>query len=244
MQLNKRRTIATAAMIAAALSMITTLAPVGRAFADDNNGLVVPMYGWDAGWSDVINAKHENKGTEIIVVINPASGPGGSKDSHWADVVDDLQDAGIKVVGYVATSYAGKSTGEVKDEIDRYYDWYDLDGIFFDEVSTSDHSYYKEIHDDAESPDGSQTTILNPGAPVPESYENAGDIIIAYENSGIPSHVESNGISESKLGALVHGQEPSEGEYKDLTDNVGYAYVAPDWMHAASTIEDQADWAD
>jgi hypothetical protein len=62
--------------------MIITLAPTGLAFADDNNGLVVPMCGWDTGWSDVSNAKHENKRTEIIVIVNPSSGPRGSKVLH------------------------------------------------------------------------------------------------------------------------------------------------------------------
>ncbi len=71
--------------------------------------MIVPVYAWDSGWSDVINAKEENQETEIIVIINPASDPGGTKDSHWADVADDLPDAGIKVVGYVATSYAGRA---------------------------------------------------------------------------------------------------------------------------------------
>jgi hypothetical protein len=54
MQSTKRRTITTAVMIAAALSMTATLVPTNQAFADDNNGLIVPMYGWDAGWDDVI----------------------------------------------------------------------------------------------------------------------------------------------------------------------------------------------
>jgi hypothetical protein len=59
--------------------MTTTLVPTGQAFADDNNGLIVPMYGWDARWDDVIDTKEENGGTEII-------------------------DEDIKVVDYVATS--------------------------------------------------------------------------------------------------------------------------------------------
>lgn len=242
MQSNKTRTMATAVMIAATMTAI--LAPVNQAFADDNNGLIVPMYGWDAGWDDVIDAKEENEGTEIIVVINPSGGPGGGKDSHWVGVVDDLQDAGIDVVGYSDTSYAGRSEGEVEDEIDHYYDWYDLDGVFLDEVSTSDRGYYEDLRDYAEDPEGSQTVILNPGAPVPESYEDAGDIIIVYENYGVPSDVNSNGISESKLGALSYGGEPSEEEYKELTDSVEYIYVSPGWMFVASTIEDQANWAD
>ena len=237
------KTTAAAAVAAAAL-LTAIVTPAGSAFADDGNGLVVPMYGWDAGWDDVIDAKEENSGTDIIVVINPSSGPGGSSDSHWEDVVDDLQDEGIDVVGYVATSYAGRSEGDVEDEIDRYYDWYDLDGVFLDEVSTSDYDYYEDIRDHAEDPSGSQTVVLNPGAPVPESYEDAGDIIIVYENSGVPSSVDSNGISESKLGALPYGGNPSEGEFKELSDEVGYLYVSPGWMNVASNIDDQADWAD
>jgi hypothetical protein len=244
MQSTKRRTITTAVMIAAALSMTATLVPTNQAFADDSNGLIVPMYGWDAGWADVIEAKEENEGTEIIAVINPSSGPGGSEDYHWADVADDLQDAGIEVVGYITTSYAGRSEGEVKDDIDRYYDWYDLDGVFLDEVSPSDHDYYEDLRGHAEDPDGSQTVILNPGAPVPESYEDVADIIVVYENSFIPSEVDSNGISESKLAALPYGNDPSESEFKEFADSVGYVYVSPDWMNAASNIEDQADWAD
>ena len=242
MKSNKR--ITTAAMIVAAALFTTALVPAGKAFADGNNGLIVPMYGWDAGWNEIINAKEENEGTEIIAVINPSSGAGGGKDSHWASVADDLQDAGIKVVGYISTAYAGRDGGDIKNEIDRYYDWYDLDGVFLDEVSLSAHGYYEDIGGNAESPGGSQKVILNPGAPVPESYGDIADIIVAYENFDIPSSVESNGIGESKLAALPHGLEPSEGEFKQLTDSVGYLYVAPEWLNVASSIEEQADWAD
>jgi hypothetical protein len=61
-----------------------------------------------------------------------------------------------------------------------------------------------------------------------------------YENSGSPSGVESNGISESKLGVLPYGGEPSESEYEEMTDDVGYVYMAPDWMQVASNVDDQA----
>jgi hypothetical protein len=217
--------------------------PFRNAFADDSNGLIVPMYGWDAGWSELIHAKKENKATKIIAVINPSSGSGTNKDSHWKNVVDDLQDEGIKVVGYVATSYGGRSLDRVKDEIHNYYRWYDLDGIFLDEVSGSEKAYYKSIDRFAEKPHGPQIVILNPGAPVPKSYSSVADIIVAYENSGIPYKVESNGIKESQLAALVHGTEPGKSEFKDLSASVGYLYVSPDWMHVSSLIEHEADWA-
>ena len=235
-------TIVAAVLVAAAAS--STTATSKQAFADDNNGLVVPMYGWDAGWSEIIDAKEENPGTRIIVVINPSNGAGSGKDSHWADVVDDLQDENIRVVGYISTSYAGKSISSVKEETSRYYDWYGVNGIFLDEVSTGDASYYKSIRDYAEKPSGSQDVILNPGAPVPSSYSGAGDIIIVYENSGTPGSITSNGISESKLGALPYGFTPSEGEFQSASERVGYLYIAPGWVHVASNVEQQADWAD
>lgn len=230
------------AVIAAALTAAstTTLAP---AYADTGNGLIVPMYGWDAGWSDIIHAKKENPGTKIIAIINPASGVGSGRDSHWANVVNDLQDAGIRVVGYIATSYAGKSIDSIENDVDNYYDWYGVNGIFLDEVSTGDASYYETLRHYAEKPTGTQDVILNPGAPVPSSYENAGDVIVAYENAGLPSHVTSNGISESKLGVLSHGGNPSKSDFQGATDDVKYVYAAPDWLHAASNIADQANWA-
>lgn len=101
---------------------------------------------------------------------------------------------------------------EISNQIDRYYDWNDLDSVFLDVVSSSAHGYYEDIGGYAESPDGSQKVILNPGAPVPESYGDIADIIVAYENFGIPSSVESNGIEEGKLAAHPHGLEPSEGD--------------------------------
>ncbi|HEX2557746.1 MAG TPA: spherulation-specific family 4 protein, partial [Nitrososphaera sp.] len=212
------------------------------AYADTGNGLIVPMYGWDAGWSDIIHAKKENPGTKITVIVNPSSGP-GSRDSHWASVVNDLQDAGILVVGYIATSYAGRSIDSIKDDIDKYYDWYGVNGIFLDEVSPSDASYYKSLRHYAEKPTGTQDVILNPGAPVPLSYANAGDVIIVYENAGLPSDVTSNGISESKLGVLSHGGNPSKSDFQSASNDVNYVYAAPDWMNVASNVDDQANWA-
>ena len=230
-----------AAIVASSFGGSNLLAGIG-AYADDGNGLVIPMYGWESEHERVIDAKNDNPGTEMIVVINPSSGAGESKEPHWSDVIDDLQDEGIKVVGYVTTAYGERNTGELEEEVDRYNDWYGVDGIFFDEVSPSAQSYYEELYEYVNDEDG--LVILNPGAEVPESYEDAADIIMAYEGYGIPSEISSNGISESSLGALVHGVEASEAEFKELSDEAGYLYVSPDWMNVAATVDDQADWAD
>ncbi len=236
MQSDKRPKITAAVIVAAAL-LTAVLTTAGHAFADTGNGLVVPMYGWDSGWGTLIDAKEKNRDTEIIAIINPSNGPGVGRDSHWTNVINDLQGADIKVVGYVATGYAGKSADAVKYEVNAYHDWYGVDGIFFDEVSPSNEEYYNNVVD------GAGLTILNPGAPVPKSYENIGDIIIVNENAGLPQGVDSNGISESQLGVLSHSGIPNENEFKAITDQVDYVYGAPDWMSVAPNIADQANWA-
>lgn len=208
-----------------------------------SGGLIVPTYGWDSGWSELIRAKHENPGTSIIAIINPSGGPGAAHDSHWSSVVGELQGAGIQVVGYVATSYAGRSVSDVENEIHSYFSWYGVNGIFLDEVSPNALSYYTSIRDFAKQSGGSHIVVLNPGAPVPSSYSSAGDIIVAYENAGLPSHITSNGISRSNLGVLSHGGDPSKSDFANANNEAKYVYGAPDWMHVASNIVDQASWA-
>ena len=132
----------------------------------------------------------------------------------------------------------------VEQEIDQYYERYGLDGIFFDEVSPSAASYYDELYDYVKGIDEDQLVILNPGSSVPESYEDFADIVIVYENYGIPSDLDSNGIAEGKLGVLPHGIDVSEAEFKELSDGVGFLYASPDWLDAAANVEDQSDWAD
>lgn len=235
--------VATAIIAAAAFMfaapLLTTTIP---AYAQDGKGLIVPLYGWDAGWSQVIQAKQSYPGTQIFAVVNPAAGPGSGPDSHYLSVVNEMKNAGVNVLGYVASSYASADLSTLENQIRAYHDWYGVNGIFIDEVSPSALSYYQTLHDYAHGV-GAQSVVLNPGAPVPASYANAGDIIVAYENGYIPSQVSSNGISPSKLGALIHGVTPSRDQYEGLLNQVGYLYLAPDWSHAAPNIVDQASWA-
>ena len=194
-------------MIAAVLSMTATLAPTNQLFADDSNGMVVPMYGWDAGWDDVIDAKEENEGTEIIVVINPSSGPGGSKESHWVDVADDLQDAGIKVVGYSTTSYAGRSEGEVKDEIDRYWKALSDGGNFRIQVFNRDGQYMRSF-----GSVGKQFgQFARPKEIATDDIGNVADLPVIERFTPRPLTTETIEVSDAFLGKVVAGIDPNNG---------------------------------
>jgi hypothetical protein len=92
----------------------------------------------------------------------------------------------------VATGYGGRSTGEVEDEVSRYYEWYDIDRIFLDQqsASTDQVGYYEELYEHVKDQSGSSSIVVtNAGAPVPQAYIDTAEIIIVYENSALPGDV-------------------------------------------------------
>lgn len=237
-----RTVVATSVAAATALFFILGAASQTQqqVYALSGHGLIIPVYGYDADWSAIEKAKSDNSGDSVLAVISPSDGPGDGRDSHWINVVNELQDAGVKVLGYVDTHYTDDSKSSIKSQIDDYYNWYGVDGVFLDEVSTDNVGYYKSLYDHG----GDRgLVILNPGTSVPHSYSGAGDVIIASENYDFPSKVTTNGIDSSKLGVLEHSGSPSHSEFARMRDQVGYVYGAPDWTDVAPNLSDQADWA-
>jgi len=68
-----------------------------------------------------------------MIVFNPDSGPGNAMDQSYVKVIADAQAAGITMLGYVATNYGARAEADVIADINRYYDFYALSGIYFAE---------------------------------------------------------------------------------------------------------------
>jgi hypothetical protein len=68
-----------------------------------------------------------------MIVFNPNSGPGTAADQAYTQVIAQAQAAGIIMLGYVATSYGARPEADVIADINRYYDFYALSGIYFAE---------------------------------------------------------------------------------------------------------------
>jgi hypothetical protein len=68
-----------------------------------------------------------------MIVFNPESGPGTAAAPAYTQVIAQAQGAGIVMVGYVATSYGARPEADVIADINRYYDFYTLSGIYFAE---------------------------------------------------------------------------------------------------------------
>jgi hypothetical protein len=123
-------------------------------------------------WSRLIEAARI-LGDRLIVIANPGSGPGTGIDAKYTEAIDKVRAEGGKVIGYVHTCYGLTSTSEacvptvappnsppntppppprsladIHADIDKWYNWYDVDGIFLDEVSTDTDkiSWYQALH--------------------------------------------------------------------------------------------------
>jgi len=68
-----------------------------------------------------------------MIVFNPQSGPGTAADPAYTQIIAQAQAAGIIMLGYVATSYGARPEAEVIADINSYYDFYSLSGIYFAE---------------------------------------------------------------------------------------------------------------
>ncbi len=118
------------------------------------------------------------------MVMNPASGPGVSSNSDYVAAVNKAQAAGIKVIGYVHTSYGARDAAVVKAEIDSYKAWYGVSGIFLDEVA-SDAAlipYYQDLAAHVRATAGT-FVALNPGTIPAQGYMDVGDTVVVFEGT-------------------------------------------------------------
>ena len=154
----------------------------GVAHADwdvDDQHQLKPLYvypdWWNTGnpWSFVCaNANDSDIGSTVIA--NPNNGPGGSRNTDYAQAIEICHDGGHNVIGYVDTSYGAVPLATVKANIDAWYAYYNgnntgvydlgtsgqdtnIDGIFLDQVANfpsatvtggdniSVASYYRQI---------------------------------------------------------------------------------------------------
>ncbi|MCI0560106.1 MAG: spherulation-specific family 4 protein [Nitrososphaera sp.] len=246
-------TAGAAAMMTLGSSVNVAVASSTEEILESEGGLVIPIYGWKNDWEEIVQVKSEHAEVEIIVAINPSNGVGNGRDAHWRDVIGVLQEGDVNVVGYISTGYGSRSEDEVKQEVKNYYKWYeDIDGVFLDEQSANVDlvGYYEEIYEYAKELDEGKIIVANPGAPVPEEFVDTADLIMVYENAGIPDDVSQDWMEDydkNHFGAIPYGENADESSYKKLHEQVGFVYVAPDasWMSLKNdSIRNQVHWAD
>ena len=120
----------------------------------------------------------------IIVIINPASGPGSVLDPAYLSAATGLQQRHGSVYGYVDTAYGQRSLKAVLQDAERYRRWYHVDGIFLDqtELTAARLPYYRALSE-ALHADRLQVA-MNPGQPqIDRRYLELAEHIVLFEGT-------------------------------------------------------------
>jgi Spherulation-specific family 4 len=141
----------------------------------------VPAYFWPGGnWDKVVAGSADIS----FAVANIATGPGAAKNTAFVTQFAAAKAAGIKLYGYVDTTYGARSAAAVKTDIANYKAWYGITNIFFDETpwACDTTAYYADVQSVVHANGG--TGILNPGGSSLDCWGPVGDIIVNFEGSG------------------------------------------------------------
>jgi hypothetical protein len=204
-----------------------------------STGTIVPLYTppTDPSWAAVEAAKKAHPSVPVVVVINPADGPGAAVDPAYTSGIAQLVGAGVKVVGYVHTLYAARPAADAETDMETWRSFYPgVTGIFLDEqANVAGHEdYYKQLDSYAKSR-GFDFTIGNPGADTAPTYVGTVDVMLIYESPGLPALSFLAGwharFDRHNFGIIPYGVPAIDPAYVQAARaQVGYIYVQSDNM--------------
>lgn len=164
----------------------------------------IPPAGDPDAWTRMTNY---NLGKLSVLVVNALNGPDNTVNTAWAKVIDAAAGAGKTVIGYVRTGYLGQSTlgfttrlgsneladwvSQIEIDVDLWYSLYPgkISGIFFDEgwnscgTNNQFSELYRLITENTKRKYPGAFTVLNPGATMPQCFENSADTLMTFESS-------------------------------------------------------------
>ncbi|OGM39733.1 hypothetical protein ABOM_012127 [Aspergillus bombycis] len=142
-----------------------------------------------------------------VLVANVLNGPDYVVDTAWKSVIDRASSQGKKILGYVRTGYLGVSqqqfttrlgskdladwASQIEQDIDKWFELYgtSLGGIFFDEgwpecgPNNIYADLYAYINKYTKNKHPGAFTVLNPGSPIAQCFENTMDTLLTFESS-------------------------------------------------------------
>lgn len=116
------------------------------------------------------------------VIVNIHNGPGDEADPAYPKVLDRLNDAGVRILGYIDTDYGGRSLARITADVDAWLARYGVHGVFLDQVASGldrlDH--YADVTLAARAR-GADYVVLNPGTMPHPGYLDLANITITFE---------------------------------------------------------------
>lgn len=190
-------------------------------------------------WQDVARAAEQ---VPIVAIINPNNGPDGQPPNQdYQRGLQDLRESNITILGYVYTKYGDRPIEEVKQDIDLYNNYYDIDGIFLDESASNvkQVDYYQNIYSYIKTKTNLDQVVINPGTHTDEEYltRPTTDTAVIFENyaqawHGYKPQAYVDRYQSKHFASLIHSV-PDADTMKSLIDraiahNFGYIYVTDD----------------
>ena len=145
------------------------------------------------------------------------------------------------MLGYRPHLLGARSADEVRTEIDEYYSWYHVDGIFFDEASTDCADvdpYYGPLNSYVKGKGAQALTVINPGTATNECYMSAADVVVTFEGpyskyrSGYSAPSWVADYSTSRFWHLIYATSTTKRMKRAIglskQRGAGWVYVTPD----------------
>ncbi len=197
------RGLVLAVSVIAASSAIPCQAQTG-----DQVTVLVPAYFYPSylgsPWDDLTAAAPT---IPIEAIMNPDSGPGPGVNSDYVTAVANLQAAGGKVIGYEPTGYGSSLPADILADISSYVQWYNVDGIFLDEMGNQDGTLdYVALYTAIKTQYPNLLVVGNPGEPYSEALIPAADVLVIFEGP----------LTTSTPDAANFAQYPNRGPYEGL----------------------------
>ncbi|KAG8630055.1 hypothetical protein KVT40_001674, partial [Elsinoe batatas] len=142
-----------------------------------------------------------------ILVANVLNGPDYMVDKSWSLVIQQAAASGKTVIGYVRTGYLGVSqqkfktrlgssnladwASQIEQDVDKWFELYpgNIGGIFFDEgwpecgPNNIYSDLYAHINTYTKRKHPGAYTVLNPGSPMAQCFEDTMDMLLTFESS-------------------------------------------------------------
>lgn len=191
--------------------------------------IIIPAYIYPEPASEWDTILKSDSSIVSDVIFNPNSGPSNQIVADYVEIVSRLKKKNIGTMGYVATTYGKKPMAETLDEVKKYFEWYSVDGIFFDEAASGEENlpYYKELYQEVKG-----KVVLNHGVVPHEGYMQVSDVMVIFE-SGRDKHITEifpawlKKYPKNKIYQIIHSCKSTQmkAALTKCNSTSGYTYI-------------------
>jgi len=227
-------------------ALLITLTPARALATTTAQSIAIPAYSYPTTWTTDPYWDAVESSAVPWVIVNPSSGPGTTTNSDYQTQINDNQTAGIRNIGYVATTYQARPIADVVADIDRWHTLYSgVTGIMLDEIGDTNpdqRCYLASVYNYIKATYPNDLVIANPGAHISDAISPYADVFITSEMTAADyltsypaatSTFETTAANQNRIMHIVHATDSSDYAAvlaKTRQENAGWVYITDDVM--------------